>query len=206
MLFSFILIALRLNLPSCSTQSFSHTHGHTHTWPWWLDYSETDVVRRAELMKKVFYWSVNQYFSPLELYSRGQRKVWADTDGLTVIQQIYQLVKISAPFIKYYKCYIPWYDSHIFLTFMAIQWSWEYGCSSCLKILHLYFFHAFSQMFSWRWNELDGIFPAPVFKRQPPLHLCILAFLHVTWNNGGNKYIVEYLIFFQSLIHNSEAF
>lgn len=176
MLFSFILIALRLNLPSCSTQSFSHTHAHTHTWPWWLDYSETDVVRRAELMKKVFYWSVNQYFSPLELYSRGQRKVWADTDGLTVIQQIYQLVKISAPFIKYYKCYIPWYDSHIFLTFMAIQWSWEYGCSSCLKILHLYFFHAFSQMFSWRWNELDGIFPAPVFKRQPPLHLCILAF------------------------------
>lgn len=148
MLFSFILIALRLNLPSCSTQSFSHTHAHTHTWPWWLDYSETDVVRRAELMKKVFYWSVNQYFSPLELYSRGQRKVWADTDGLTVIQQIYQLVKISAPFIKYYKCYIPWYDSHIFLTFMAIQWSWEYGCSSCLKILHLYFFSCiFSNVF-----------------------------------------------------------
>lgn len=128
------------------TKSFSHTRAHTHTWPWLLDYSETDVVRRAELMKKVFYWSVNQYFSPLELYSRGQQKVWADTDSLTVIQQIYQLVKISAAFIKYYKCYIPWYDSHIFWLLRQFNEVENTVVALALKsCIYTLIFNAFSQ-------------------------------------------------------------
>lgn len=61
----------------------SFTHTHTYTWPWWFDYSVTDVVGKAELMKKVFYWSVNQHFSPLGFYSRGQMKVWVDMGSLT---------------------------------------------------------------------------------------------------------------------------
>lgn len=41
----------------------------------------------------------------------------------------------------------------------------------------------------------DSTFSAPVFKRQLLLHLCILAFLDVTWNNKGekNKNMVGYL-------------
>lgn len=59
--------------------TYTHKLEPTHTWPWWFVFSVTYVLRTAKLMKKVFYWSVNQYSSPPGLYSRGQQKVWVDS-------------------------------------------------------------------------------------------------------------------------------